>query len=198
MTGPAPGTTVFLDRDGTLIREVGYLSRPEQIEIIPGVADALRRLRDFGFKLVVVTNQSAVARGRLSESDLEAIHALLREKLMSQGAVLDGLYYCPHHPTEGLGSYLVICNCRKPKSGMIERAALDLQLDPALSYVVGDQWTDIQLAQQVGATGILLQNQSSTVATKYDTEVPVLTSLWQAAEWIILNEGRRAGRSELR
>jgi D-glycero-D-manno-heptose 1,7-bisphosphate phosphatase len=198
MTGLASGMAVFLDRDGTLIREVGYLSRPDQVEILPGVPAALRRLREFGFRLVVVTNQSAVARGHMSEPDLVVIHELLREKLMAQGAVLDALYYCPHHPTEGLGSYRIFCNCRKPQTGLVEKAVLDLQLDPSLSYVVGDQWTDMQLAKQVGATGILLGNPPATIAVDYDTGVPVVTSLLQAAQWIIDNEGRRSGSTELR
>lgn len=180
---------MFLDRDGTIIREVGYLSRPEQLEILPGVSAALRSLRDFGFKLVVVTNQSAVARGRLSESDLAGIHDLLCEKLAAEGAFLDAIYYCPHHPSEGQEEYRIVCGCRKPQTGMVDRAAADLGLNRQASYVVGDQATDLELAAQVGATGILL-HAGSTVAAAGKS--PVVGDLWQAAQWIIAKESRLA------
>lgn len=171
MSASRPGAAVFLDRDGTLIREVGHLSRPGEVEILPGVGAALRNLRDYGFKLVVVTNQSAVARRRLSEPDLAVIHDLLREKLAAEGAFLDAVYYCPHHPSEGQGEYRVLCNCRKPRTGMVDRAAADLRLNRQASYVVGDQSTDMALAAQVGATGILLHDDPATVSAD---EFPVL------------------------
>jgi len=186
-----PGAAVFLDRDGTLIRDVGHLSRPEQLEILPGVPAALRSLRDCGFKLIVVTNQSVVARGRLSESDLAGIHDLLREKLAAQGAFLDAIYYCPHHPSEGQGDYRIVCNCRKPRTGMVDQAAADLGLNRRASYVVGDQARDIELAAQVGATGILLHDGPVVVAVG---EPPVVADLWQATQWIIAKEGRLSER----
>lgn len=198
MSAAKPGAAVFLDRDGTLIREVGHLSRPEQVEILPGVGAALRALRDCGFKLIVVTNQSAVARGRLSEPELASIHVLLREKLAAEGAFLDAVYYCPHHSTEGQGIYRVICNCRKPKTGMVDQAIKDLGLNPSVSYLVGDQATDIQLARQVGATGILLHDRQSGVVIERGGDTNVFADLWQAAQWIIAQEGRIAGRSECR
>ncbi|HLN86750.1 MAG TPA: HAD-IIIA family hydrolase, partial [Candidatus Limnocylindrales bacterium] len=120
------GAAIFLDRDGTVIREINYLSRIAQIEVLPGVAPALRLLRGHGFKLVIVTNQSVVARGGLSEAGLQQIHAEIINRLAQEGATLDGVYYCPHHPTEGLGDYRIICDCRKPKTGMIRRAGEDL------------------------------------------------------------------------
>ena len=144
---------MFLDRDGTLIREVNYLSRPEQIEILPGVADALRSLREYGFKLIVVTNQSAIARGRLSESELGSIHDLLRAKLADEGALLDGIYYCPHHPTEGQAQYRIVCNCRKPKTGMVDQAIKDLRLNALASYLVGDQAIDMEAGRSRSALG---------------------------------------------
>jgi D-glycero-D-manno-heptose 1,7-bisphosphate phosphatase len=186
-----PGAAVFLDRDGTLIREVGHLCRPEQLEILPGVPAALRSLRDYGFKLIVVTNQSAVARGRLSELALAGIHDLLREKLAAEGAFLDAIYYCPHYPSEGHGDYGIVCSCRKPRTGMIDQAAADFGLNRQASYVVGDQATDIELAAQVGATGILLHDGSALAAVG---EPPVVADLWQAAQWIIAKESRLAER----
>ncbi len=175
---------VFLDRDGTLIREVNYLSTIEQIEVLPGVAAALRLLRSHGFKLVMVTNQSVVARGGLSEAGLQQIHAEIVNRLAQEGASLDGIYYCPHHPTEGLGDYRILCDCRKPKTGMIKRAADEHQIDPSRSYVVGDQPTDIELARAVGATGILV-GRDDAVAGGLPLNFPVVANLAGAAEWIV-------------
>jgi D-glycero-D-manno-heptose 1,7-bisphosphate phosphatase len=185
MSSNVKRAAVFLDRDGTLIRDVKYLCAVEQIEILPGAAAALLLLRAHGFKLVVVTNQSGVARGRLSELDLQAIHAELMKRLGRDGAVLDAIYYCPHHPTEGLGDFRRICECRKPKTGMIERAARELDLDPKLSYVVGDKWTDIELAQGAGATGIFIGRDEAKNGAVTGFDVPLVADLRQAAEWIV-------------
>ncbi|MSP38888.1 MAG: HAD family hydrolase [Deltaproteobacteria bacterium] len=176
---------VFLDRDGTLIREVNYLCTVEQIEILPGVCLGLSLLREGGFKRVMVTNQSVIARGGLSEAGLQEIHAVLTAKLGAEGATLDGIYYCPHHPTEGIGEYRIACDCRKPNRGLIERAAKDLQLDVARSYVVGDQMTDVELAQRVGAVAILIGRDDDAVATARALNIPVVDDLLQAAHWII-------------
>jgi D-glycero-D-manno-heptose 1,7-bisphosphate phosphatase len=185
MSSNVKRAAVFLDRDGTLIRDVKYLCAVEQIEILPGAAAALLLLRAHGFKLVVVTNQSAVARGRLSELALQTIHAELMERLGRDGAVLDAIYYCPHHPTEGLGDFRRICECRKPKTGMIERAVRELDLDPKLSYVVGDKWTDIELAQGAGATGIFIGRDEVRNGAVAGFGVPLVADLRQAAEWIV-------------
>lgn len=182
------GKAVFLDRDGTLIREVGYLRRVEQIEILPQVPAALRLLREYGFKLVVVTNQSAVARGWLSERDLTDIHGALNAALAQRGARLDGIYYCPHHPTEGIGLFRMDCGCRKPKAGMIERASVELGLIPERSYVVGDQTTDIELANRIGATALLIRGEQATA--KEMTGVPIVGDLWHAALWIVEHKSR--------
>jgi D-glycero-D-manno-heptose 1,7-bisphosphate phosphatase len=192
MGAAAKGAAVFLDRDGTLIREVNYLCAVEQVEILPGVAQALRLLREGGFKLVMVTNQSVIARGRLSEAGLQEIHAALSAKLDAQGARLDAIYYCPHHPTEGIGDYRMACACRKPNSGMIERAVQDLNLDARRSYVVGDQMSDVELARRVGAAAILLGRDGAAAAARA-VNVAVVDDLLQAARWII----ERAGQSQL-
>jgi D-glycero-D-manno-heptose 1,7-bisphosphate phosphatase len=185
MNQAAKGAAVFLDRDGTLIREVNYLTALEQIEILPSVAPALRCLRTHGFKLVMVTNQSVVARGALSEGGLQTIHAEIVSRLAQNGAVLDAIYYCPHHPTEGLGEYRIVCDCRKPKPGMIRRAAEELEIDPALSYVVGDQLSDIELAGAVGATGILVGRDEAAKDGALALNVPVVANLAGAAQWIV-------------
>lgn len=185
------GSAVFLDRDGTLIREVNHLERIEQVEILPGVPDALRLLRDRGYKLIVVTNQSVVARGRLSEAGLGSIHDILRARLACDGALLDAIYYCPHHPTEGEGQYRVDCRCRKPKTGMVDQAAQDFQIEPRASYLIGDQAIDIELAQRVGAQGILIDDGSRQATEADFAAVPVVASLLDAARWIVARENLR-------
>ena len=181
--GERNAAAVFLDRDGTLIRDVGYLRRADQIEILPRVPAALRLLREHGFKLVVVTNQSAVARGWMAERDLAEIHGALAAQLTESGVSLDAIYYCPHHPEAGQGIYRRICTCRKPNSGMIEGDCAELGLNPAVSYVVGDQQTDIELAERIGATPILI-GAPSPLAVK-NREVAAMVDLWQATQWII-------------
>jgi len=183
--GP-PDAAVFLDRDGTLIRDVGYLRQVGEMEILPKVPEALRLLKEGGFKLVVVTNQSAVARGWLSEHDLGRIHEALSEKLGRSGASLDGIYYCPHHPTEGSGAYRIECACRKPRTGMIERACAELKLNPAHSYMVGDQEIDMELAQRVGSIGVLISSGIETPVVETDRGPMVrVNDLWHAAKWIL-------------
>jgi D-glycero-D-manno-heptose 1,7-bisphosphate phosphatase len=184
------GAAVFLDRDGTLIRDVGYLRQVDQLEILPGVPAALRLLRERGFKLVVVTNQSAVARGWMSEDELAKINAALGAELARQGARLDATYYCPHHPEAGEGPYRQSCSCRKPRTGMIERACAELGLNPAISYVVGDQKTDEELAKRIGATAFLIGAAGPLASTGATRAGPI--DLWQAAQWIIEHSKRVA------
>ena len=185
---------VFLDRDGTLIRDVGYLNRPDQVEILPRVAEAIRLLREQGFLLVVVTNQSAVARGRLTEENLGRIHGALNARLAQDGAQLDGIYYCPHHPTEGVGPYHVECDCRKPNTGMIVKAVSDLGLDPSSSYVVGDKTSDMELAERIGAKGVRIASQLVVGGDSPAPKYPVVADLWQAAEWIVGDFQQSSGR----
>ena len=189
-----PEVAVFLDRDGTLIRDVGYLRRIDDLEILPKVPEALRLLRAQGFKLVLVTNQSAVARGWLSEEELAAIHAALATALARGGARLDAIYYCPHHPVEGQGAYRLHCACRKPDIGMIERAAVELGVDPAVSYVVGDQQTDVELAHRVGATALLIGREPPPSMVEARAAAFV-GDLWQAARWIV-EHAQQTGQGE--
>jgi len=180
---------VFVDRDGTLIREVGYLARLDQIKLLPRVPEAIRLLQSHGLKVVMVTNQSAVARQIISEQQLHQIHREIERALDQGGAYLDGLYYCPHHPTEGTYPYRVSCRCRKPQPGLVERACLDLGLDPRVSYVIGDQMSDMELAARSGARGILIESQTSRGGRsggKRDEPpfVPV-ADLWTAAQRIV-------------
>ena len=160
MTGPTSQTAaVFVDRDGTLIREVGYLYCVEQVEVLPRVPEAIQLLRQQGLKVAIITNQSGVARGLLREEVLEQIHHELKSQLARGGAFLDGIYYCPHHPTEGLELYRVSCECRKPNVGLAKLAEAELNLNLGQSYVVGDQERDMELAARIGAKGILIGNE---------------------------------------
>lgn len=152
----ASSRAVFLDRDGTLIVERNYLQREEELELLPDAAEAIRKLNQQGWKVVVVTNQSAVARGMLTEPDLKRIHRSLEELLSLEGARLDAIYYCPHHPTEGRGRYLRSCRCRKPASGMLFRASKKLDIDLKSSFLIGDAPSDIEAGNKAGCRTILV------------------------------------------
>jgi len=150
---------VFLDRDGTLIEEIGYPTRPQQIRILGGVARGLARLAEAGFKRIVVTNQSGIARGLMTEDDLDRFHEALDEQLDLLGAAVDAYYACPHHPdrSEAARPDLAIeCDCRKPKPGLILQAAEDLNIDLGASWAVGDTWRDVQAGRAAGLRTIKL------------------------------------------
>jgi D-glycero-D-manno-heptose 1,7-bisphosphate phosphatase len=141
-----------LDRDGTLIRHRHYLNDPAHVELIPGVGEGLRTLRALGLGLVVVTNQSAMARGLLTPAALAAIHARMNELLSVHDIVINAFYTCPHHPDD-------CCACRKPLPGLLHKAAKDLGFFPAESYVIGDKACDIGMGAAAGATTILIRNE---------------------------------------
>jgi D-glycero-D-manno-heptose 1,7-bisphosphate phosphatase len=147
---------VFLDRDGTVNEEVGYLRDLDQLRLIPGAGAAIRRLNEAGLKVVLVTNQSGVARGFFPESFVHAVHDRLTRMLEQEGARIDAVYYCPHHPTAGNPPYVRACDCRKPGTGMIDQAAKDLHIDIKHSFMVGDKWIDVELGQRAGACSILV------------------------------------------
>lgn len=175
---------VFLDRDGTINREVNYLHRIEDLELLPNVEPALFRLLQLGFQLVVVTNQAGVARGYFTERHVQSLHDHLQNQLKDSGVEIAGFYYCPHHPTEGLGTYRLDCECRKPKPGMLVQAAQDLNIDLTQSYMVGDRLSDLQAGQGAGCRSILVRtgygNQQEAKAKGY----PVCSDLMAAADWI--------------
>lgn len=148
---------VFLDRDGTLNVDVGYLHRLEDLELFPWTADALRLLKRAGYTLVVVTNQSGIAHGLIRPEFIGECHAEMRRRLQLAGADLDALYYCTHHPRGAIAELAVECRCRKPRPGMVEDAVRDLGVDPATSWVVGDKWLDVDLGHAVGARSILVR-----------------------------------------
>ncbi|NOS81512.1 MAG: lipopolysaccharide heptosyltransferase II [Nitrospira sp.] len=189
LSAPLDGVTVFLDRDGTLNYDPGYLRIAADLKLLAGVGPALAKLKRAGAKLVVVTNQSGVGRGIMTLKDLEAVHARLQGLLEQEDAALDAIYFCPHHPDDG-------CRCRKPNVGMVERAQSELQLDHRRFYLVGDHARDIQLAQRVGAKAILftaaaLDAQSlETLKAKKAMPDAVAKSMAEAVDWILADAAK--------
>ena len=147
---------VFLDRDGTIARDVPYCSRPEDFELLPGVAEGIKLLNEHGFKVVVVTNQSGIARGYFTEGMLAKIHDKMITQLADHGAHVDAIYYCPHQPDDN-------CECRKPKPKMVLQAAIDLDIELGESYVIGDSEMDVELARRAGCkAGIRMGEMACT------------------------------------
>jgi len=182
---------VFIDRDGTISEEVGYLNNIDRLKLIKGTSHAIKLLNKKGLKAIVVTNQAGVARGYFPESLVQKAHDRLREMLRHEGAALDGIYYCPHHPTAGESEYTMMCDCRKPGTGLLDKAADDLAIDLSRSYVVGDKWSDIELAHRAGARAVLVRTGFATddpgnVRPEHVRD-PDLTAhdLGEAAEWIV-------------
>jgi heptosyltransferase-2 len=186
---PLSGYTIFLDRDGTLNPDPGYIKSPDQFELFPGVAEALASLTRAGARLIVVTNQSGVARGLLSYDDLNAIHAKLTRLLENAGATLDAIYFCPHHPDDG-------CGCRKPNRGMIDQAVREWSVDIGRSYVIGDHVRDIELAKRVGTrsvlvtTGVVSSHEAERLKESEAAPDWVASSLAEAVDWLMADVER--------
>jgi D-glycero-D-manno-heptose 1,7-bisphosphate phosphatase len=187
----APRPAVFIDRDGTLTEEVGYVNHPSRLRILPRSGAAVRRLNAAGIAVVVVTNQAGIARGYFSPELLAAVHAAMVAQLKDEGARLDGVYVCPHHPTEGEPPYRSICDCRKPKPGLLLRAAADLGLDLGCSTLVGDKGSDLVAARAVGARSVLVLTGYGLGEWEYRRSVlpvqpdHVADDLLGAADWVI-------------
>ena len=180
---------IFLDRDGTMNEDVGYLERLDRFELYPWTLDAIRLLRRAGYAVVIVTNQVGIARGMQDEAIVDTVRDLIDRELRAIGEQLDGHYYCPHDPQAPVEAYRCECDCRKPKPGMIEQAARDLDLDVARSVVVGDKWGEIRLARNVGARAILVrtgygrtQERMPRAGLEADA---VVDTLMDAAVWIL-------------
>ena len=173
---------VFLDRDGTLNKDTGYIGSPDGFTLLYGAGGAVKRLNKAGLRVVVITNQSGIGRGFFDEAALNAVNARLTELLTLEGALLDGIYYCPHLPDKR-------CSCRKPETGLILKAAGELGLNLARSFVVGDKASDIELGQRVGASSVLVltgagkEEQGNINAEKGPDYVA--KDLPEAASWII-------------
>jgi D-glycero-D-manno-heptose 1,7-bisphosphate phosphatase len=187
---------VFIDRDGTLTEEVGYVNHPSRLRLLPRSAAAVRRLNEAGIAAVVATNQAGVARGYFSPEVMEATHERLIALLKDAGAHLDGLYVCPHHPTEGAPPFRADCECRKPKPGLLLGAARDLGLDLSESTMVGDKASDLLVAPAVGCRAVLVLTGYGLGEWEYRrshfSRAPdhVAGDLLDAVEWVVA--GRRA------
>jgi D-glycero-D-manno-heptose 1,7-bisphosphate phosphatase len=183
---------VFLDRDGTLTEEIGYVNHPLRLQLIPGVAEAIRRFNDAGILTVVVTNQAGAARGYFTEDLIDVTHVRLRRLLReATGARLDAIYYCPHHPREGPDHLRIRCHCRKPAPGMIRRASYELPVDLTRSIMVGDKISDSEFGHRLGLRTVMVMTGYGRGEYTYQrqnwTDTPDLLSpdLLTASDWIM-------------
>ena len=184
---------VFLDRDGTINRDVGYPNSYDQIEVYPYSFDAVRKINAAGFLAVIVTNQSGIGRGLIQEENLRDIHQRLRSAFAGEGARFDGLYYCPHYTESEIPKYRKSCSCRKPYPGMARQAVRDLNIDTAESYMIGDKAEDILFGKNIGATPILLltgygRKSLPKLREKGVEPAYVAETLIDAVDWIMERE----------
>lgn len=176
-------TGVFLDRDDTIIKDQVYLSEPDRIEILPGVAQAIALLNAQEIPVIVITNQSGIARGVFNEATLEKIHRRMLAMFNEKGAAIDGIYYCPHHPEGSIKEFARQCECRKPQPGMLLRAARDFNLKLENCYMVGDKEDDIETIHRVGGKGVFISAiplASNAVDADYTAH-----DLKDAVSWIL-------------
>jgi D,D-heptose 1,7-bisphosphate phosphatase len=178
---------VFLDRDGTLLEEGNFVDRLDRLLFFPYSIDAVRCLNRAGFAVVIVTNQSGVARGLYSEDFVREAHGYIDEQLKAVGARVDGYYYCPHHPQGLVDALRTDCECRKPKPGQLLQAARDLHLDLTGSFIVGDRWKDIEAGEAVAARGILVRTGYGRDQEHAHSPrgAVVVDNLIQAVGWIL-------------
>ena len=163
---------IFLDRDDTLIDDPGYIQTPEQVKLLPGAAEALMQFKKMDYLLVIVTNQSAIARGYIDERQLDEIHNRLRNLLAGEGVNVDGLYYCPFHPEGVVKDYTMESNLRKPDSGMLEKAAAELDIDLSQSWMIGDSYRDVKAGKKAGCQTILVDVPGKTREMRTDDPTP--------------------------
>jgi len=184
-----PRHAVFLDRDGTLVEEAGYLDRLERLVFFPYSIDAVRLLNRAQLAVVIVTNQAGVARGIFKEAFVAEAHQHITGRLSAGGARVDGFYYCPHHPEAAIERYRKSCDCRKPQPGLLRQAAHELDLALDRSFVVGDRWHDLEAGQRVGARGVLVRTgygKTEEAAVRDDiTPAAIVDNLMEAVSWIL-------------
>ena len=185
---------VFLDRDGTINEDVGHITDPEMFQLIPDSVEAMKRLRKAGFCLPLITNQAGVERGLMTEQHLNRVLAAFQDLLDKEGTYLDGVYYCPHHPDEGIGAYKQNCDCRKPGAEMLKRAARDLDIDLSPSYMIGDHWSDVLAGVAAGCQGIMLRTGHGPkeidrlAPQELEKAAYVADNLSEATDWILDRE----------
>ena len=188
---------VFLDRDGTINEDFGYVVDPRRLVLLPKAAEGIKLLGEFGVPIVVVSNQSAVGRGYCTEEDVEEVNGALASLLEERGAKVDAFYYCPHHPEARIPAYRVACPFRKPEPGMVLRAASEHGIDPRKSYVVGDMHSDVELGRRVKARTVLVLtgHGEETLEMVKRKEAPrpsfVAKDLVEAAWWVLEDMDRR-------
>lgn len=192
-----PKSAVFLDRDGTLNVEAGYIRRLDDLRLVPGAAQAIRRLNAAGVLAILATNQSGPARGYYDEAWVQALNARLMALLAAEDAHLDDVFYCPHHPEGVVANFTMACRCRKPETGMLEDAAAKHGLDLALCYMIGDKSTDVEVGQRAGCRTVLLRSGygEQVLAGTYQWPVQpdhVAPTVVEAIDWVLADlEARR-------
>lgn len=172
---------IFLDRDGTINIDKEYLFKIEDFEFESKAEEALKILYDLGYILIVVTNQSGVARGYYKESDVETLHIKLSKILEKKGIVISKYYYCPHHPVKGIGKYKTDCSCRKPNPGMLLKGIEEFNLNPSLSYMVGDKESDVEAGLNAGVKSVFLGKEKDIKIDNYSNNISVFNSLYDFA-----------------
>jgi D-glycero-D-manno-heptose 1,7-bisphosphate phosphatase len=189
--GQSGQPAVFLDRDGTINEQMGYINHISRFILLPGAATAIRTLNEQNIPVVVVTNQSGLARGYFPPVLLDAVHAQMEQELAAQDAHIDGLYICPHHPEAKEEQFRKVCTCRKPQTGLLEQAAAELELDLTRSFMVGDRWSDLKCGNRVGATSVLVLTGYGRGDLEYigpEQEIQpdkIAEDLSEAVDWII-------------
>ena len=189
---------VFIDRDGTMSEEVGYINHSSRFRLFPYTAAAIKHLNESGWLAIVVTNQAGVARGYFSEDMIETVHALMTKDVTANGGRIDAIYYCAHHPSVGEPPYRVACDCRKPQPGLINRAAEQFDIDLSTSWMIGDRYSDVELARNAGVKSMFVlsgygrgewEHQRTTWSAQPDL---VAENLLEAVQMIVSTEGAQA------
>lgn len=194
---------VFLDRDGTISEEVGYVNHLSRLRLFPWTAEAIGKLNRAGFPVIVVTNQSGVGQGYFPELLVQEVHAKIQAELEPQGACIDAFYYCPHHPNARLSAYRVECRCRKPDTGMLEQAARDFNLDLSTSFMVGDSTRDVECGIRAGARTLMVMTGYGSGNLEYQRQslprMPDWTveTLREAAETILRQQSTARSANQL-
>ncbi len=186
---------VFLDRDGTIVEECGYLNRLDRLTLFPWTVDALRLIKRAGFAAVVITNQAAVGRGIIDEPFVHAVHREIDRRLDGTGGGIDRYYYCPHFPESKIERYRQECLCRKPAPGMIEQACREMDLDPAKSVMVGDRWLDVACGRAAGTRAVLVQSGPERMDPPEGVHADtILNNLMEAVGWFLRTSSGMAQR----
>jgi len=190
---------VFIDRDGTINEQMGYINHISRFVLLPGSAEAIKLLNDHGYLVIIVSNQSGIGRGYFPMELVNKVHAHMKTLLERDNARVDGIFFCPHYPKGKLSEYSTACECRKPKTGLIKMACRDFDIDMANSYVIGDRCTDIELARNAGLKGILVKTGYGLGDLEYVfphlsfKPFHVTGDLLEAVRWIIRNDPGHVG-----